>query len=75
MMQWVGGQDNLKDPKCNIGRQKSNVSEIMTGAMMKKTPFFKIFWATIESNIDKEDALVAAFIWKCVILFIETSRS
>ena len=38
----------------------------------EENTLYKILWATIESNIDKEDALVAAFIWKCVILFIDT---
>ena len=41
----------------------------------EENTLFKILWATIESNFDKEDALVAAFIWECVILFIETSSS
>ena len=50
----MGGQDNLKDPKCNIGRQKSNVSEIMTGAMMKKTPFSKYFEPLLKMILTKK---------------------
>jgi len=50
----VGGQDNLKDPKCNIGRQKSNVSKIMTGAMMKKTPFSKYFEPLLKVILTKK---------------------
>ena len=50
----MGGQDNLKDPKCNIGRQKSNVSEIMTGAIMKKTPFSKYFEPLLKIILTKK---------------------
>ena len=50
----MAGEYNIKDPKRNVGRQKSNVSKIMTGAMMKKTPFSKYFEPLLKVILTKK---------------------